>query len=96
MSPIAFDRLEGMSRVAAALAVLALAWGIVAPSPLLGTGVLVLGLIGVVLATASVVRSRRQRTLAQVVADIREAPAGHAAAGPAGRAGVRPAEGQLP
>ena len=95
MSPLAYDRLEGMIRVGAVLGLLALAWGVVAPGPLLGTALLVLGLIGVVLATVIVVRTRRVRSLAQVVADIREAPA-RDAAGPAGSAGVHPGERRLP
>ena len=91
MSPLAYDRLEGMIRVAAVLALLALAWGVVAPGPLLGSAVVVLGLIGVALATVIVVRTRRVRTLAQVVADIRETPPVDAA-GPAGSAGVHRGE----
>jgi hypothetical protein len=94
MSLITYDRLEGWIRVATLLALLALAWGVVAPGPLLGTAVLVLGLVGVALATAIVARGYRQRTLAQVVAGIREAPVGDAAAAPASGAGVRPGEGR--
>jgi len=82
------------TRGVALLGLVVLAWALLVPGGIFWTAMLALGVIGAVLATAMLARSRRTPTLAQVIAIAQAEPAGVSARAHSGEAGLRPREGR--
>jgi len=72
MSPSTIDRFGVGTRVLGLVAVAALGWAIVAPGGLFWNAALAAGLVGSVVATVLLKRSRARPTLAEVIATAEE------------------------
>jgi hypothetical protein len=86
--------LERLAHWTRGIALVVLAWAVLAPGGLFWTAVLALGVIGASLATAVLVHSRRIPTLAQVIASAQAEPAGAPAGGCSGTAGPSSRQGR--
>jgi hypothetical protein len=86
--------LSDWTRGAALVGLVVLAWALLVPGGIFWTAALALGVIGAVLATAMLARSRRIPTLAQVISNARAEPAIAPARAHSGEAGLRPREGR--
>jgi hypothetical protein len=96
MRVLTLESLEDWTRGAGLLGLVVLASAVLVPGALFWTAVLAVGLIGVALATAVLVRSRRIPSLAQVIATAQAEPTIAPGTGRSGEAGLRPGEGRKP
>jgi Na+/H+ antiporter NhaD/arsenite permease-like protein len=91
MRMITSDIFDRWTRGAGLVALVALVWAVVVPEGIFWTAVLAAGLMGAAAATALVVRSRQEPTLAQVIATAEAEPVVVASPGGyTGGAGLRP------
>ena len=74
MRMITSDIFDRWTRGAGLVALVALVWAVVVPEGIFWTVVLAAGLMGAAVATAVLVRSRQQPTLAQVIASAEAEP----------------------
>jgi hypothetical protein len=88
--PVTAIALERLAYWTGGIALVVLAWAVLAPGGLLWTAVLALGAIGAATATGLLAHSRRIPTLAQVIASAQAEPAG----GRSGNAGPSPRQGR--
>jgi len=86
--------LSDWTRGAALVGLVVLAWALLVPGGIFWTAALALGVIGAVLATAMLARSRRIPTLAQVISNAQTELAMAPARAHSGEAGLRPREGR--
>ena len=78
----------------ALVALVVLAWAVLAPGGPLWTALLALSVIGAAIATAMLMRSRRVPTLSQMIAGVRAEPAAAPARTHPGEAGLQAGEGR--
>jgi len=91
MRVITSDIFDRWTRGAGLVALVALVWAVVVPEGVFWTAVLAAGLMEAAVATAIVVRSRQEPTLAQVIARAEAEPVVVASPGGyTGGAGLRP------
>ena len=74
MRAVTSDIFDCWTRGAGLVALTALVWAVVVPEGVFWTAVLAAGLMGAAVATAIVVRSRQEPTLAQVIATAEAEP----------------------
>jgi len=92
--PVKATKLERLVHWTRGIALVVLAWAVLAPGGLFWTAVLALGVIGAATATGLLVHDRRTPTLAQVIAGAQAEPAAVPAGGRSGNAGPSPRQGR--